>query len=146
MEKNTEGREVLNLDNNELGIRKIESPDELVYMPLGSKIKVIWHKSDQYEEGEECFAVKYGDKIGWEDGSSGELQTLMTDISNHCCSVYLADDKVLALDHLYEICMKNIEAIQSKNVEKIDDLSYGCILAYTELEHKIHELLYPEMY
>lgn len=132
--------------DNALGIRRIESPNELVYMPLGSKIKVIWHKSDCYEEGEENFGVKYGDKVGWEDGSSGELQTLMSGISNHCCSVYLADDKILALDHLYEICMKNIEDIQSKDVGKMDELSHGCILAYTELEHKIHELLYPEMY
>lgn len=134
------------MDNNVLGIRKINSPDELVYMPLGSKIKVIWYKSDRYEEGEECFAVKYGDKVGWEDGSSGELQTLISGISNHCCSVYLADDKVLALDYLYEICMKNIKDIQSKEAEKIDDRSYGYILAYKEMEHKIHELLYPEMY
>lgn len=134
------------MDNNVLGIRKIDSPDELVYMPLGSKIKVIWHKSDRYEEGEECFAVKYGDKIGWEDGSSDELQTLISGINNHCCIVYLADDKVLALDHLYEICMKNIEDIRSKHVEKMNDCSYGSILAYTELEHKIHELLYSEMY
>lgn len=132
--------------DNVLGIRKIDSPDELIYMPLGSKIKVIWHKSDCYEEGEECFGVKYGDKVGWEDGGSGELQTLISGISTHCCSVYLADDKVLALDHLYEVCMKNIEDIRSTNIEKVSDCSYGCILAYTELEHKIYELLYPEMY
>lgn len=99
--------------DNVFGIRKIESPDELVFMPLGSKIKVIWHKSDCCEEGEENFGVKYGDKAGWEDGSSSELQTLMSGISTHYCSVYLADDKVLVLDHLYQICMKSIEDIQS---------------------------------
>ena len=88
------------MDNNVLGIRKINSPDELVYMPLGSKIKVIWNKSDRYEEGEEYFGVKYGDKIGREDGSNDELQTLSSGINNHWCSVYLADDKVLALDYL----------------------------------------------
>lgn len=132
--------------DNTLEIRKIESPDELFYMSLGSKIKVIWNKSDCYEEGKENFGTKYGDKIGWEDGSSGEIQTLILGISNHCCSVYLADDKVLALDYLYQICMKNIEYIQSKDVEEMDDCSYGRILAYTELEHKIHELLCPEMY
>lgn len=137
---------MLRLDNNVLGIRKINSPDELVYMPLGSKIKVVWHKSDRYEEGEEYFGVKYGDKIGWKDGSNDELQTLSSGINNHCCSVYLVDDKVLALDYLYQICMKNIEDIQSRKVEKMDDCSYGRILTYTELEHKIHELLCPEMY
>lgn len=134
------------MDNNVLGIKKINLPDELVYMPLGSKIKVVWHKSNCYEEGEEYFGVKYGDKVGWEDGNNDELQTLISGINNNCCSVYLADDKVLALDHLYQICMKNIEDIQSKEVEKMDDCSYGCVLAYTELEHKIHELLCPEMY
>ena len=127
-------------------IRKIESSGELNYMPLGSIMKVVWHKSDRYEEGEEYFAVKYGDKVGWEDGSSDELQTLISDVNNHCCSVYLADDKVLALNNLYQICIKNIEDIQSTNIGKMDDRSYGCILAYTELEHKIHELLCPEMY
>jgi hypothetical protein len=106
------------LDNNVLGIRKIDSPDEMAYMPLGSKIKVIRHKSDFYEEGEENFAVKYGDKIGWEDGSSDELQTLISGINNYHCIVYLDGDKALALYHLYEICMKNIEDIQSKEVEK----------------------------
>ena len=47
--------------------RKIESSNELSYMSLGSVIKVIWHKSDYYEEGEEHFGVKYGGKVGWED-------------------------------------------------------------------------------
>ena len=42
--------------------------------------------------------------------------------------------------------MKNIEDIQSKYVEKMDDRSYGCILAYTELEHEIHEQLCSELY
>lgn len=107
---------------------------------------MIWHKSDCYKEGEEYFGVKYGDKVGWEDGSSDELQTLISGIISNYCSVYVADDKVLALDYLCQICMKIIEDIQSKGVEKIDDRSYGCILAYTELEHRIHELLCSEMY
>ena len=134
------------MDNNTLGIRKIESFDELSYMPLGSVIKVIWHKSGCYEEGEEHFGVKYGDKVGWEDGSCDELKTLILSINNNCCDVYLADDKVLALNHLYQICVKNIEDIKEKSIEKMNDCSYGCILAYTELEHKINELLCPEMY
>lgn len=40
---------------------------------------------------------------------------------------------------------ENIEDIRSRNVEKMNDFNYGCILTYTELEHKIYELLYPEM-
>lgn len=107
------------MDNNVFGMRKIESSDELSYMPLGSVIKVIWYKSDYYEEREEYFGVKYGDKVGWEDGSSDELKTLILGKNNNCCDVYLADDKVLALNHLYQICIKNIEDIKSKNIEKI---------------------------
>ena len=134
------------MDNNVFGIRKIESSDELSYIPLESVIKVIWHKSDCYEEGEEYFGVKFGDKVGWEDGSSDKLKTLILGINNYCCDVYLVDDKVLALNHLYQICVKNIEDIKSNDTEKMNDCSYGCILAYTELEHKINELLFPEMY
>ena len=78
--------------------------------------------------------------------SSNELETLILGINDNCCDVYLTDDKVLALEHLYQICMENIEDIQSANTEGMDDRSYGCILAYTELEHKIEEFLYPEMY
>lgn len=42
--------------------------------------------------------------------------------------------------------MKNIEDIKSEDAENMSDRNYGCILAYTELEHKIDELLCPEMY
>lgn len=136
----------IRLDNNIFGIRKIETSDELSYMPLGSVIKVIWHKSNCYEEGEEYFGVKYGDKVGWEDGSSDELETLILGINSSSCDAYLADDKVLALNHLYQICMENIEDIKSANTNGMDDCSYGCTLAYTEVEHKINELLCPEMY
>lgn len=146
------------MDNRELGIRKIETSDEISYLPLGSVIKVIWHKSDCYEEGEEYFGVKYGANIGWEDGHSDEIETLIVGMKNNCCEVYLTDDKVLALEHLYQVCMKNIEDIESNSIDKMSGMSgmsamsamsaksYGCILAFTELEHKIHELLYPEMY
>jgi len=135
--------------NSVLGIRKIETSDEISYLPLGSVIKVIWHKSDCYEEGEEYFGVKYGDKVGWEDGHSDEVETLIVGMKNNCCEIYLTDDKVLALEHLYQVCTKNIEDIQSDSIDKMSTMSaksYECILAFTELEHKIHELLYPEMY
>ncbi len=138
--------------NSVLGIRKIETSDEISYLPLGSVIKVIWHKSDCYEKGEEYFGVKYGDKVGWEDGRSDEVETLVVGVKNNKCEIYLADDKVLALEHLYQVCMKNIEDIKSNSIEKKSVMStmsaesYGCILVFTELEHRIHELLYPEMY
>lgn len=134
------------MDNNVFEMRKIETTDEFSYLPLGSVIKVIWHKSDYYEEGYEYFGAIYGDKVGWEDGNTDKLKTLIVGMNNDCCKVYLADDKVLTLEHLYQICMKNVERIQSQNTEEISDRCYGVILAFTELEHKIHELLNPNMY
>lgn len=134
------------MENNVPKIRKIESYSEFIYLPLGSVIKVIWHKSDWHEKDSESFGVIYGDKIGWEDGSNDDIQTLIVDMNDDCCDVYLTDDKVLALEHLYQACMDYIEDIQSSNAEEISDRCYGAILAFTDMEHKIMELLHPEMH
>lgn len=134
------------MKNNVPKMRKIEASDELSYLPLGSVIKAVWHKSDCHEKDSECFGVIYGNKIGWEDGSNDNIQTLIISINDDYCDVYLADNKVLALEHLYQACMENIEDIQSQNAEEISERKYGSILAFTDMEHKIMELLHPEMH
>ena len=134
------------MDNSIFGMRKINISDELYYLPLGSVIKVIWYKSDCYENGEECFGTVYGNMVGWESGNSDELKILTDNMRKNRCEVYLADDKVLALEHLYQIFMKNIDDIQSRNVETLDDKSYGHVIAFTDIEHRINELLQPELY
>lgn len=127
-------------------MKKIKAADEFSYLPLGSVIKAVWHKSNCHEKDSESFGVIYGDKIGWEDGSNDDIQTLITGMNDGCCDVYLIDDKVLALEHLYQACMECIEDIQQQNVEKISDRCYGSILAFTDIEHKIMEILHPEMH
>ena len=41
---------------------------ELLELPFGSKIRVIWHNSNHHPKNDEYYGIIFGNKIGYEDG------------------------------------------------------------------------------
>lgn len=61
---------------------------ELLHLPLGSMIKVIWHNSPRHEKNAEYHGVIYGNKIGWEDGSTEDIVVIAEAMYNDWCICY----------------------------------------------------------
>ena len=62
---------------------------ELLELPFGSKIRVIWHNSKHHDKNAEYYGVIFGNKIGYEDGEFDETRTLAECVFNDFCMVYL---------------------------------------------------------
>lgn len=62
---------------------------ELLELPFGSKIRVIWHNSPHHNKNDEYYGVIFGDKIGWEDGEVDKLRDIAECAWNDWCMVYL---------------------------------------------------------
>ena len=63
--------------------------EELLELGLGSKIRIIWHNSPYHNKNEECHGVVFGKKIGWEDNSIDDKETIIKCMHNDWCMVYL---------------------------------------------------------
>lgn len=88
------GRVYLDMDSENISenfMRKITS-SELLALPFGSKIKVIWHNSKHHEKNEEYVGMIFGQKIGWEDGLEDDVRTIAECVYNDWCMVYLMND------------------------------------------------------
>ena len=62
---------------------------ELLELPFGSVIKVIWHNSKYHDRNEEYCGVIFGDKIGYEDSESDDTRAIAECVFNDWCMVYL---------------------------------------------------------
>ena len=62
---------------------------ELLELPFGSKIEIIWHNSIHHLKNDEYRGVIFGDKLGYEDGSIDDLGTIAECVLNDWCMVYL---------------------------------------------------------
>ena len=47
---------------------------ELLVLPFGSKIRIIWHNSNHHPKNDEYYGVIIGDKILYEDGEFDYIQ------------------------------------------------------------------------
>lgn len=61
---------------------------QLMELPFGSQIRVIWHNSNRHEKNEEYYGVIFGNKIGYEDGLIDECRNIAECIYNDWCMVY----------------------------------------------------------
>lgn len=62
---------------------------ELLDLPFGSVIKIIWHNSSRHKKNEEYQGVIFGDKIGYEDGLSDITRNIAECMFNDWCMCYL---------------------------------------------------------
>ena len=62
---------------------------ELLELPFGSKIRVIWHNSNYHPKNDEYYGIIFGNKIGYEDGEFDYTKIIAISIFNDCCMVYL---------------------------------------------------------
>jgi len=62
---------------------------QLMELPFGSQIRVIWHNSKHHEKNEEYYGVIFRDKIGYEDGLVDNRRDIAECIYNDWCMVYL---------------------------------------------------------
>ena len=87
----------LNIKDNGIGILKEENivkritDSELLELPFGSKIRVIWHNSNHHPKNDEYYGIIFGDKIGYEDGEFDEVEDF--DAYGHAC---LSNDSIAA--------------------------------------------------
>ena len=65
---------------------------ELLGLPLGSKIKVIWHNSTHHHKNDEYYGVIFGDKIGYDDGEFDDTRTIAECVFNDWCMVYILEE------------------------------------------------------
>ena len=68
-------------------MKKINST-ELLKLPFGSIVKVIWHNS-AYHDNEEYIGVIFGKNIGYEDGKIDTTISIAEYEYNNWCMVYL---------------------------------------------------------
>ena len=73
----------------EENIMKRITDSELLELPFGSKIRVIWHNSNHHPKNDEYYGIIFGDKIGYEDGEFDDTRTIAECVFNDWCMVYL---------------------------------------------------------
>jgi len=93
--------EISSIDDDELFLPKKDAfsegennmrritDSELLDLPFGSKIKIIWHNSKRHKKNERYRGIVFGDMIGWEDGLSDTLRIIAESMYNEWCMVYL---------------------------------------------------------
>ena len=75
------------MTNRKTITRKI-TDSELLKLPFGSKIKVVWHNSPHHFKNSEYYGVIFGNKIGYEDGLVDNVRTIAECVFNDWCMVY----------------------------------------------------------
>lgn len=64
---------------------------ELLKLPFGSKIKIIWHNQKRDKIEEAYNGVIFGDSIGYEDGLTDKTKHIAERLYNGLCIVYLCE-------------------------------------------------------
>lgn len=65
---------------------------ELLDLPFGSVIRVIWHNSKHHEKDAEYYGVIFGNKIGYEDGKFDDTRSIAECVFNDWCMCYLVTE------------------------------------------------------
>ena len=63
--------------------------ENVLALPFGAKIKIVYHNSKYHEKNATYKAVVYGNKIGYEDGTLDHLRIIAEEVASHTCMVYL---------------------------------------------------------
>lgn len=71
---------------------KTLNSEEILALPFGTKIKVVYHKTKYQSKDEAYNAVVFWEKIGYEDGVVDNLRTIAEQAYNNYCKVYLLFD------------------------------------------------------
>lgn len=87
------------MTDKEMVIKRI-TDSELLRLPFGSKIKVIWHNSMHHHKNSEYYGVIFGNKIGYEDGFIDDVRTIAECVFNDWCMVYILDEMDLSTINL----------------------------------------------
>lgn len=83
------------MTDRKTAIRRI-TDSELLGLPFGSRIKVVWHNSTHHHKNDEYYGVIFGDKIGYDDGEFDDTRTIAECVFNDWCMVYILDEKNLS--------------------------------------------------
>lgn len=59
---------------------------QLINLPFGSKIKIVWHYSNGYRQ---AYGIIFGDKIGYSDGFIDNKKVIAEQVCTNECNVYL---------------------------------------------------------
>mgnify|MGYP003289454209 FL=1 len=71
---------------------KTLNSEEILALPFGTKIKIVYHKSKYHSKNEAYNAVVFGEKIGYEDGLVDHLRIIAEQVYNNECKVHLLFD------------------------------------------------------
>lgn len=71
---------------------KTLNSEEILSLPFGTKIKIVYHKSKYHSKNETYNAVVFGEKIGYEDGIVDYLRIIAEQVYNNECKVHLLFD------------------------------------------------------
>ncbi len=66
--------------------------EEVLALPFGTKIKIVYHKTKYHKKGETYNAVVFGEKIGYEDGLIDHLRIIAEQVDINQCKVHLLFD------------------------------------------------------
>lgn len=65
--------------------------NEVLNLPFGSKIKICKPYHPHYDI-DNCFAVVFGDKVGYKNGEYDKLETIANYMFENWCIVYLINE------------------------------------------------------
>ena len=71
---------------------KTLNSEEILALPFGTKIKIVYRKSNYHSKNETYNAVVFGEKIGYEDGLVDHLRIIAEQTYNNDCKVHLLFD------------------------------------------------------
>lgn len=71
---------------------KALNSEEILALPFGTKIKIVYRKSKYHSKNETYNAVVFGEKIGYEDGVIDYLRIIAEQVYDNQCKVHLLFD------------------------------------------------------
>lgn len=71
---------------------KTLNSEEILALPFGTKVKIVYRKSKYHGKNETYNAVVFGEKIGYEDGLVDHLRIIAEQAYNNDCKVHLLFD------------------------------------------------------
>lgn len=107
------------MTDRKTAIRRI-TDSELLELPFGSKIKVVWHNSPHHSKNSEYCGVIFGNKIGYEDGFVDSVRTIAECMFNDWCMVYILDEKNLSNINL-SVTIRNDNVAHEMYCKGVDD-------------------------
>lgn len=106
---------------------------ELLQLPFGSKIKIVWSHSQYHDKDEEYNGVIFGQCIGYEDGEIDKLRIIAECLYNNFCKCYLLDEVAQKQDNPTE----KVKAPKFKLIVNSDGASHGSVVNYNDLLNQV---------